>query len=277
MTNYSAQLRLALQETGENDGTWGDVANNGVFELLEDSIAGWINIIANTSTRTLTSATGSVDEARYAIVNITGTAGGADLDLNIPAVAKIYLVDNQLDGAFTVNIGVDGQTRAGVANGNTVFVWCDGTETFLVEVGNAENATNAALAADASALGGIAAVQYARLDVAQGFTAAQDTGRVVLSGPTNVAVNAALSNAFFVLWDGNWNLLNPTNPADGQTIRIIFKQGVSGGTITWGSQYRFPGGVTPTLSTIADDIDYAGFEYLASEAAWFGNLAKDFS
>lgn len=277
MTNYSPQLRVALQETGENDGTWGDVANNGVFELFEDSIAGRISVIANASPRTLTTANGATDEARYMILAVTGTPG-VDLDLNIPTgVAKIYLVDNQLTGGFLINIGVTGNTRAVVANGLSVFVWCDGTDTFLVETGQAENAATADLATNSSALGGVAAAQYARLDVVQGFTVAQDTGRAILSGPTNVAVNAALSNAFFVDWDGNWNLLNPTNPRDGQTIRIIFKQGSTGGTITWGSAYRFPGGIVPVLSTSANDIDYAGFEYLASEAAWFGNLAKDFS
>lgn len=276
MTNYSPQLRVALQETGENDGTWGDVANNGVFELLEDSIAGRVSVIANASPRTLTTANGAVDEARYLILAVTGSPG-VDLDLNIPAVAKVYLVDNQLSGGFTINIGVSGNTRAAASNGLSVFVWCDGTDTFLVETGQAENAATADLAANSSQLGGVAAAQYARLDVVQGFTVAQDTGRVVLSGPTNVAVNASLSNAFFVEWDGNWNLLNPTNPRDGQTIRIIFKQGSTGGTITWGSQYRFPGGVVPTLSTNTAEIDYGGFEYLGSEAAWFGNLAKDFS
>ncbi len=38
-TTYTDKLRLTLQGTGDNPSTWGDIANNGVFELIEDSIA----------------------------------------------------------------------------------------------------------------------------------------------------------------------------------------------------------------------------------------------
>lgn len=277
MTTYTSGLRLALQETGENDGTWGTVLNNAVFELAENSIAGRISIVANASPRTLTTANGAADEARYMILAVTGVPG-VDLDLNIPGVPKIYLVDNQLTGGFAVNIGVSGNTRAAVANGLSVFVWCDGTDTFVVEVGQAENATNATTATNATQLGGVAAASYARLDVAQGFTAAQDSGRVTLTETaSNVTPDASLSNAFYVEWDGNWNLLAPTNPRDGQVIRILFEQGLTGGTIVWNPIYRFPGGIAPALSTGTGEFDLAGFEYYQADAIWVGNLVKDLS
>lgn len=276
MTLFSSNLRLALQETGENDGTWGDVANNGVFELLEDSLAGRVSIVANSSPRTLTTANGASDEARFMILGITGSPG-VDLDLNIPALSKIYLVDNQLSGGFAVNIGVSGNTRASIANGVTAFVWCDGTDTFAVETENAVNAINATTATNANQLGGVAAANYARLDVQQGFQRAQDTGRTVLTeSASNVAVNASLSNAFRLLMGGNWNLTNPTNGQDGQVIRILFIQdGTGSRTISFGSKYQFPGGVTPTLSTGAGDVDLAGFEYDQTLDLWFGNLIKN--
>lgn len=278
MTNYSNSLRLALQETGENDGTWGDVANNGVFELAEDAIAGRIGIIANASPRTLTTANGASDEARYMTLGVTGSPG-VDLDLNIQPVPKIYLVDNQVSGGFDINIGVSGNLRANIPNGLTVFVWCDGTDTFVVEVGNAATATLATTATNANELGGVVAASYARLDVQQGFTRGQHTGRSVLSeSASNVAVNAALSNGFRLLMGGNWNLLNPTNPADGQVLRVLFIQdGTGGRTITWGSQYKFPGGVSPVLSTGAGEVDLAGFEYDATLGFWFGNMIKNLS
>ncbi len=279
MTNYSTRLRLALQETGENDGSWGQVLNTGVFDLVDDAVAGRIGVVANSSPRTLTTSNGANDEARYMILGVTG-APGVDLDLNIPAQSKTYLVDNQLSGGFTINIGVAGNSRAAVTNGLSVFVWCDGSDTMLVEVGQAENAATATLATDANQLGGVAAAQYARLDVVQGFTVAQDTGRAAAlsESGSNVALNAALSNAFYVDWAGNWNLQNPINPSDGQTIRIIFEQSGGGpNTITWGSQYQFPGGVKPALSIGDSKIDYAGFEYHLLKGKWLGNMVKDMS
>jgi hypothetical protein len=277
MTNYSNSLRLALQETGENDGTWGDVANNGVFELTEDAIAGRIGVIANSSPRVLTTANGANDEARYMTLGVTGSPG-VDLDLDIQAVPKIYLVDNQLSGGFAINIGVSGNLRANIANGLTVFVWCDATDTFVVEVGNAATATLAATATNSTQLGGVVAASYARLDVQQGFTRAQHTGRGVLSeSATNVAVNAALSNAFRLDMGGNWNLLNPTNPQDGQVIRFLIIQDASPRTLTFGSQYKFPGGVTPVLSTGAGEVDLAGFEFDSLTGFWYGNMIKNLS
>ncbi len=276
MTNYSARLRLALQETGENDGTWGDVVNSGVFQLAEDAVAGRVSIIANSSPRTLTTANGANDEARYMILAVTGSPG-VDLDLNIPAVTKVYLVDNQLAGGFTINIGVTGNTRAAVTNGITAFVWCDGTDTFVVETENAVNATNATTATNSTQLGGVVAALFARLDVQQGFTRAQDTGRSTLAeSGGNITVNAANSNAFRIVLDGNFNLNNPTNGNDGQVIRILFIQDPTGSRVlTFGSTYAFPGGTAPVLSTGANEVDLAGFEYDQTNDKWYGNLINN--
>ena len=212
------------------------------------------------------------------ILGVTG-APGVDLDLNIPALSKVYLVDNQLTGGFTVNIGVSGNTRAAVSNGITAWVWCDGTDTFVVEVQNAVNATNATTATNATQLGGVAAASYARLDVQQGFTAAQHTGRSTLSeSGGNISVNSANSNAYRIVLDGNFNLNNPTNGADGQVLRILFIQDPTGNrTLTFGSKYAFPGGSPPVLSTGANAVDLGAWEYDQTLDLWFGNVIKNLS
>jgi hypothetical protein len=40
-TQYSPLLGLALPVTGELSGTWGDVVNDSVTSLVEDSVAGF--------------------------------------------------------------------------------------------------------------------------------------------------------------------------------------------------------------------------------------------
>jgi hypothetical protein len=55
---------------------------------------------------------------------------------------------------------------------------------------------------------------------------------------------------------GNRAIDNPTNIKVGATYLIIIKQDATGSrTVTWGSNYKFPGGTAPTLTTTADQAD----------------------
>jgi hypothetical protein len=281
MTTYSNLLRLALQDTGENDSTWGDVANNGVFRLLEAAVAGMATISLNAGNVTLTSANGASDQSRSAILRLTGILASART-VTIPALTKIYLVINETTGAQDVTIEPTGGTGVVVPNGAAVWVYCDGTDAAMARVGSAATAdlaTLATTATDALSLGGVLAANWARLNQAQTFSGAQRVSRVALSAAAGlVDVNAALSNCFSLSMAGNYTLLNPTNPVDGQTIRIVLKQdGVGGRTLGYGTKYKFPGGVAPVLSTAAAAVDYLVFEYYSADDIWFGNIAKAFS
>ena len=55
---------------------------------------------------------------------------------------------------------------------------------------------------------------------------------------------------------GNRTLANPTNMKDGNTYILTVKQDATGGrTLAFGSDYRWPGGTAPTLTTTANAID----------------------
>lgn len=90
-----------------------------------------------------------------------------------------------------------------------------------------------------------------------------------------VAVNASTGNVFkLTLTASGWTIANPTNPLDGQLIRLRIKQdGTGNRTISWGSGYNW--GTTngsansaPVLSTSANVTDVLGFEYDAAAAKW---------
>lgn len=85
-----------------------------------------------------------------------------------------------------------------------------------------------------------------------------------------IAVNAALGNVFAVtLTSSAGALANPTNPADGQAIRVRVIQDATGGrTLAYGSAYDFGTAGPPTLSTAANAVDILGFEYVASLSKW---------
>lgn len=93
---------------------------------------------------------------------------------------------------------------------------------------------------------------------------------VTLSFGASIAVNAALGNVFAVtLTASTGTLANPTNPVDGQAIRVRVIQDATGSrTLAYGTAYDFGAAGAPTLSTGASKVDVLGFEYVASLTKW---------
>ena len=93
------------------------------------------------------------------------------------------------------------------------------------------------------------------------------TGKVTVSGNT-VGVVVALTdgatitpdfstaNYFSLTIGGVRTLANPTNQTAGQSGTIVITQdGTGGRTLAYGSNYKFPGGTVPTLTTTAGAVD----------------------
>ena len=120
-SSYSSSLRFNLQATGENLNLWGALLNSGVFTLADTAIAGFVSI-ALTSDYTLTSANGSSDEARRAILKFTGTGS---FTVTIPAVSKVYKVWNATTGTLTLTTGAG--TTVALGSGDIREVFCDGS------------------------------------------------------------------------------------------------------------------------------------------------------
>jgi hypothetical protein len=93
---------------------------------------------------------------------------------------------------------------------------------------------------------------------------------VSLTFGATIAVNAALGNTFAVtLTASTGTIANPTNPVDGQAIKIRVRQdGTGGRTVSWGTAYDFGTAGAPTLSTGANKVDILGFEYVGALSKW---------
>ena len=100
-SSYSTSFRLNLQAPGENLNTWGTNLNAGVFQLIEDALAGAVSLSLSGPT-TLTSVNGATDQARCLALNITGGTGGT---ITAPGVKKLYFVRNAASGAVIVTTG----------------------------------------------------------------------------------------------------------------------------------------------------------------------------
>lgn len=132
-TAYTPILQLALPVTGELSGTWGDVFNDSITSMVEQSIAGMATInIWTANSHTLTTADGSSDEARCAMLLVdddgAGQPSGA-AEVICPAQTKLYVVKNICGQTATIKTA----SGSGVAvpNNETYFVFCDGTNVDL--------------------------------------------------------------------------------------------------------------------------------------------------
>jgi hypothetical protein len=96
-TQYTTILKLALPVQGELSGTWGDVVNDNITQMVEQAVAG--KAVINTWTansHTLTTADGTTSESRCAILELTdsGTALTGAGTVVCPTNTKLYIVDN---------------------------------------------------------------------------------------------------------------------------------------------------------------------------------------
>jgi hypothetical protein len=123
----SASLKLTVQATGENSGTWGQITNTNLL-ILEQAIGGYSSI-AVTAGATLVYSNGALSNGKDAVIKLTGTIAGA-INVVVPdSVEKTYIIQNSTIGAYTVTVKTTsgtGVTWAATDKG-TKMVYSDGT------------------------------------------------------------------------------------------------------------------------------------------------------
>ena len=128
-TQYTSILKLALPVQGELSGSWGDVVNDNITEMVEQAVAGLATINSWTAnSHTLTSADGTTSESRCAVLvaddDGAGNPSGA-ATIICPAASKLYVLKN-ISGQ-EVTLKTSAGTGVAVPNGSTAFLFCDGT------------------------------------------------------------------------------------------------------------------------------------------------------
>lgn len=125
MASTYSNLKIQLMATGENSGTWGNVTNTNLGTALEEAIVGSADVTFSSGTVTLTlTDSNSTQTARNMRLNLTGTSGGAQ-NLIVPAIEKVYIVNNGCADAITVKNSTG--TGIAVPAGKTMWVYNDGT------------------------------------------------------------------------------------------------------------------------------------------------------
>lgn len=125
MASTYSPLKIELIGTGDQSGTWGTTTNTNLGTALEEAITGSADVTFASGTVTLTlTDTNATQTARNLRLNLTGTSGGAQ-NLIVPAIEKLYLVNNGCADAITVKNSTG--TGIAVPAGKTMFVFNNGT------------------------------------------------------------------------------------------------------------------------------------------------------
>jgi hypothetical protein len=142
----SASLKLTVQATGENSGTWGQITNTNLL-ILEQAIGGYAGVALNATTgATLTFSNGALSNGKNQVLKLTGTIT-TNVDVIVPdSVEKTYVVENATSGAFTVTVKTT--SGSGVTWGTTdkgkKLIYSDGTNILegISSTGNLEVSGN---------------------------------------------------------------------------------------------------------------------------------------
>ena len=128
-STYSPSLKITLPGDGDQAGIWGQTTNTNLGTLIEQAITGVVSIPMSNANYTLSNFNGVSDEARNAVLVVTG-ANSAVRDVIPPVAKKLYTVVNNTTGGFAIRvIGATG-TGVTIPNGFTVLVYCDGINFF---------------------------------------------------------------------------------------------------------------------------------------------------
>ena len=109
----------------------------------------------------------------------------------------------------------------------------------------------------------------------QSFSVAQRGTITALTDGSTITPNFNNANNFSVTLGGNRTLANPTNLTAGQSgVIVITQDGTGSRTLAYGSNWKFPGGTAPTLTTTAAAVDVIAY-YVESASRITARLVAD--
>lgn len=115
----------------------------------------------------------------------------------------------------------------------------------------------------------------AKLNVTQSYSKAQRGSVVALTDGATITADFAAGNNFSVTLGGNRTLANPSNQTAGQSgVVTITQDGTGSRTLAYGSNWKFPAGAAPVLTTTANAVDVLAY-YVESATRITARLISD--
>lgn len=212
-STYSTNLKIELQATGENSGTWGTITNTNLGTALEQAIVGYGNPnYASDANLTLTyTDTNAAQAARALVLNVTsGVSLTQTRELVVPTIQKQYIVQNNTTGAQSITVKTSGGSGITVPNGRKAHLYVNGTDVIqmfdFVDIngGSVDGATVGAASASTGAFTTLSASSTTTLSAltastALALNASKEVVSVTNSGSGNnvLATGASLTTPQF--------------------------------------------------------------------------------
>lgn len=133
-SSYTTNNGLTKPATGELSGTWGDTVNNGITDLVDVALDGYVSLTLSgtSSTIDIPDGTTTSGDGRYRLLICGGTlAANHTITVTPNDAQKWYCVYNNTSGGFSVIIkqGSGSGTTVTIAAGYWSMVRLDGTGT----------------------------------------------------------------------------------------------------------------------------------------------------
>ena len=266
-STYSTSLQIQLVGNGEQSGVWGTSTNTN-WNLIEQAVAGVVNITMTNTNYTLSVLNGVSDEARNMVLFVGGS-NSAVRQVIAPLVPKVYTVYNNTSGGYAISIGGTSGTTVTIPSGTSSQVFCNGTNFYSgisAATGNFTIPGNNAVAGNET-IGGTLGVTGA-ITASGGVVGNAATATSLVAGGTNqipyqsatgttaYIAAPAITNTY-LYWDGSalgWGISPSGLVANGaifqnnNTVAVSYAltigtNGMSAGPLTVGS------GVTVTIPT----------------------------
>jgi hypothetical protein len=246
-STFSPSLRLELIGDGDQSGIWGQTTNNNLGTLIEQAISGVITINIADANYTLTNFNGVSDEARNAVITITGTLS-QQRNIIAPLADKVFTFRNLTTGGFPIQVIGSSGTGVIIPNGATTSIYCDGTNFLPLNTGAAGNFSvsgNLSVAGTTSltgALSGSTASFSGAVNSTNSALAGTPTATTATAGDisTRIATTAFISGAIGAL--GTMSTQNANNVA------------ITGGSITGITDLAVADGGTGASSITANSV-----------------------
>jgi hypothetical protein len=267
-STYSPSLRIELIGEGEQDGIWGQTTNNNLGELIEQAIAGITTVDVTAANVTLTSFNGTVDEARSAVLVVTGSNAVAR-EVTIPNEPKTYIVTNNT--SQIVGIKTSSGTAFSCAAGTQTTLYCDGSNGVFgtsLSIGTYQSLTNPLITgiretATVSATAATGTINFDTLTQAVLYYTSNASGNwtVNVRGSSGATLNSLM--------------------ATGQSLSITFLV-TQGGTAYYNNAFtvdgsavtpKWQGGTAPTSGNTSG-IDVYTYAIIKTASATFTVLAS---
>lgn len=254
-----------------------------LLKIRNAANSAWITVgdVTAANLGLLSAATAAGTYAPLASPTFTGTVtipAGAAISgyLTTATAASTYLAlaGGTLTGDVTLNAQSD--LRFGdLDSSNWVALQAPSSiaTNFTLTLPSADGTSGQALTTNGS--GALSFSTVAVLAATQTFTAAQRGSVVALTDGATITPDFSAGNNFSVTLGGNRTLANPTNLTAGQAGTIVVTQdGTGSRTLAYGSNWKFPGGTAPTLTTTASAVDVIAY-YVESATRITARLIAD--